>query len=145
MKVFVYCHVRKGCLSIRAMEGSNKGRVIAHAEQLSMRDVEFKVSEAGRQRVLSEGRKNVHAGAVGYIDAAWGLQPRIENLDYETLKGVGLGGVFKPLSRGSRIKYNPRENAAFVRRTDGVPVKRTRRLQLTGCGKLVASGVSTGQ
>lgn len=144
MKVFVYCHVRKGCLSIRAMEGSKKGRVIAHAEKLSMSDVDFRVSEAGRKRVLSEGRKNVHAGAVGHIDAAWGLQPRFDDLDHSTLQGIGLGGVFKPLNRGTRIKYNPRENTTFVKRTDGVPVLRTKRLMLDGCGKLLASGLVPG-
>lgn len=142
--MFVYCHIRKGRLSIKAMEGSNKGRVIAHAEQLSMRDVDLKVSEAGRQRVLSEGRKNVHAGAVGHIDAAWGLQPRFDDLDMETLRGIGLGGVFRPLTRGTRIKYNPLEAATFVKRTDSMPVLRTKRLMLTGCGKLVASGLVTG-
>ena len=29
-----------------------------------------KVSEAGRQRVLRDGRKNVHAGVVGYLSHA---------------------------------------------------------------------------
>jgi len=144
VRVFVYCHIRKDCLSIRALEGSNKGRVIAHAEQLSMRNVSFKVSEAGRQRVLSEGRKNVHAGAVGYIDAAWGLEPRRDDLDYETLKGLGLGGVFRPLSRGTRISYNPRKHATFVQRANNAPVVCTERLWLTRCGKMVASGVGKG-
>jgi hypothetical protein len=32
-----------------------------------MYGVEFKVSEAGRQRVLRKRRKNVHAGVVGYL------------------------------------------------------------------------------
>lgn len=144
MKVFVYCHVRTGRLSIRALEGSKKGLVIAHAEKLSMRDVNFSVSEAGRQRVLSEGRKNVHAGAVGHIDAAWGLQPRFDDLEQNELLGIGLGGVFKPMKRGSRVHYHPKESSTFVRRTDGAPVLRTKRLMIDGCGALTASGLVTG-
>lgn len=115
--------------------------MIAHAEQLSMRNVELKVSEAGRQRVLSTGRKNVHAGAVGHIDAAWGLEPRSDDLDHATLKGLGLGGVFMPLNRGTRITYNPKKHATFVQRANNAPVVCTERLWLTGCAKMVASGL----
>ena len=68
MKVFVYFNLHKKCWSVKALEGERKGRVIRHALELSMRDVVFKVSEAGRQRVLAEKRKNVHAGVVGYLD-----------------------------------------------------------------------------
>ena len=41
--------------------------VIAHMNLVALENVEFKVSEAGRQRVLREKRKNVHAGVIGYI------------------------------------------------------------------------------
>ena len=74
MKVFVYFNLHKKVFSVRALEGSNKGRVIAHADKLTLTDVTFKVSEAGRQRVLRECKKNVHAGVVGQwsgtLDAA---------------------------------------------------------------------------
>lgn len=65
MKVFVYFNLHKKMWSIRAQEGPYKNRVIAHRDSLSLTDVVFKVSEAGRQRVIKEQRKNVHAGAVG--------------------------------------------------------------------------------
>lgn len=52
------------------MEGPNKGRVIQHATTLSLANCVFTVSEAGRQRVIREKRKNVHAGVQGtLIDA----------------------------------------------------------------------------
>lgn len=68
MKVFVYFNLHKKLFSIKALEGPSKGRVVAHRRELSLRYAEFKVSEAGRQRVLRERRKNVHAGVVGYWD-----------------------------------------------------------------------------
>jgi len=65
MKVFVYFNLRKRCFSVKALEGMYKGRVIAHRDSLHLQDAEFKVSEKGRQRVIRERRKNVHAGVVG--------------------------------------------------------------------------------
>lgn len=65
MKVFVYFNLHKKCFSIRSLEGPERGRVIAHRHIVFLKDVVFKVSEAGRQRVLREKRKNVHAGVVG--------------------------------------------------------------------------------
>ena len=42
-----------------------KQRVIAHPTEIVLQDVVFKVSENGRQRVISEKRKNVHAKVGG--------------------------------------------------------------------------------
>jgi hypothetical protein len=66
MKVFVYFNLRKHVWSLKALEGANKGRVIAHRKQVLLADCVFKVSELGRQRVLRERAKNVHAGVVGH-------------------------------------------------------------------------------
>lgn len=71
IKVFVYFNLHKKCFSIKALEGANKGRVIAHRDALVLYHAKFKVSEAGRQRVLKEQRKNVHAGVAGiWYDAS---------------------------------------------------------------------------
>ena len=43
------------------------GKVIAHADQVHLTQVKFIVSEAGRQRVLKERRKNVHAVVEGNL------------------------------------------------------------------------------
>jgi hypothetical protein len=40
---------------------NGRWKVIKHVDRIDLRDVRFKVSEAGRQRVLREKRKNVHA------------------------------------------------------------------------------------
>lgn len=65
MRVFVYFNLHKQLWSIKALEGPDKGRVVHHARDLLLADAEPKVSEAGRQRVLRERKKNVHAGIVG--------------------------------------------------------------------------------
>lgn len=67
MKVFVYFNLHRKCWSVKALEGDRKGLVIMHCLELFLKDVTFKVSEAGRQRVIREQRKNVHAGVVGTI------------------------------------------------------------------------------
>ena len=67
LKVYVYYNLHTHKWSIKALEGKNKGRVIAHVDAVQLRDAKGKVSEAGRQRVIQEQRKNVHAGIEGHI------------------------------------------------------------------------------
>lgn len=67
MKVFVYFNLHKKCWSVKALEGPKKGLVINHVNEIALKDITFKVSESGRQRVLKEKRKNVHAGVIGTI------------------------------------------------------------------------------
>lgn len=62
-KVFVYRNLHKNCFSVKSLKTK---RVIAHVTQILLTNVEFKVSQAGRKRVLREKRKNVHAGVVGF-------------------------------------------------------------------------------
>jgi len=60
--VKVYRNLHKDCFSI-----VQDGLVKAHARHIYLRDVKFKVSEAGRQRVIQEKRKNVHAFLIGKL------------------------------------------------------------------------------
>jgi len=71
MKVFVYFNLHKRVFSVKALEGAEKGRVIGHRTSLAIYSPVFKVSEAGRQRVVRERRKNVHAGVVGFLTAPY--------------------------------------------------------------------------
>ena len=61
--VKVYWNIHLDCYSLK-----QSGKVVAHADKVELRDVTFKVNESGRQRVLKERRKNVHAFITGYID-----------------------------------------------------------------------------
>jgi len=64
--VFVYKNLHKRCWSIR-----QDGLVKLHAKAVHLEAVEFKVSKTGRNRTLSERRKNVHAGLQGTL-VWWG-------------------------------------------------------------------------
>lgn len=132
MKVYVYCNIRQKTLSVRALEGPLKGRVIASAEQILLDDVEFRVSQAGRRRVLREKRKNVHAGVIGTPTAIWGAKLRDE-LDSNTITGLAVGRRWPPGFRGTRVRYNPYEAAQFVVAT-GRAVNHARRVKLDRCG-----------
>lgn len=74
---FVYFNLQKRCWSLRAEQShyahvsgrsvrddGGRGRVTCHADTVLLSGCTFKVSEAGRQRVIREQRKNVHAGIV---------------------------------------------------------------------------------
>lgn len=63
-KVFIYRNLTKKCFSVRSCK---TGLVIAHLDRVIIKNPVFKVSEAGRQRVLREKRKNVHAGVEGFL------------------------------------------------------------------------------
>lgn len=60
--VKVYWNYKKKKWSVQ-----QNGKVVSHLESLKLKTVTFQVSEAGRQRVLSQRRKNVHAFACGRI------------------------------------------------------------------------------
>lgn len=99
MKVFVYFNLHKRTWSIRALEGPRKGLVIGHSDTVLLRNAQGKVSQAGRERVLREGRKNVHAGIVG------------------TLVHTGREGFFP----GLEVTYNPYKFETFVYKDTHAP------------------------
>lgn len=58
----IYYNLHKKCFSVQAWDIDKKGwRLYLHAAQLEALDIKMKISEVGRQRVIREGRKNVHA------------------------------------------------------------------------------------
>ena len=97
MKVYVYYNLHKKLWSIKALEGDRKNRVIAHRKHVVLTNVTGKVSKAGRERVLREKKKNVHAGLVG------------EWHDKKLLLG---------LLNADEITYNPYKYNSFVFKDD---------------------------
>ena len=61
-EVECYFNLHKKVFSIKDVKTDI---VLAHADHVGLFDCEFKVSEAGRQRVLREQRKHVHARVRG--------------------------------------------------------------------------------
>jgi len=124
MRVFVYYNLHKHCLSIRAQSGPDKGKVVGYACALVLEDVEFRVSQAGRQRVLRERAKNVHAGLAGTLK--W-------HQDFDN-----KASQEKPLlptladEPGIALSYDPYRWSTFVRLTDEQPVARAACCQVLG-------------
>ena len=122
VKVFVYRNLNNGVWSVKAMNGSNRGRVIMHSTHVLIGNPEFKVSEAGRQRVLREGRKNVHAGVVGDLIMAYGVER-----DYP-IDGTYVEAIHNlvALEYGDEVKdlvtYNPYKYSSFVYKDNEQPV-----------------------
>lgn len=102
IKVYFNLHNKK--YSAVALDGLDKGHVLGHFDEVVLDYVNFVVSEAGRQRVLRENKKNVHAYAVG----SW-------------RKGRDLN-----FFSASKLRYNPYKMSQFhaeetpVTKADGV-------------------------
>lgn len=95
-KVRVYFNLHNRLFSI--MHGS---RVVAHTSSVKLTNVKFRVSEAGRQRVLAQQRKNVHAFVEGTFD-------HLPSGDHELL--------------AEGVTYNPYKHSTFVRTKDKSPI-----------------------
>jgi hypothetical protein len=91
MKVYVYYNLHKHKWSVKCIEPGHNlyGKVISHKDYVILKNVIGKVSEKGRQRVLKEKRKNVHAGIVGtLIDSVnlWDLPNDEKSITYNPYK-----------------------------------------------------------
>jgi len=86
----VYKNVTRKCLSIR-----QGGRVVLHTDYICLKNVVYKVSQVGRERVIREQKKNVHAFTRGLI------------VDPQTINEAGHGPVW------SNISYDPYVSTQF--------------------------------
>lgn len=125
-RVFVYKNLHQGCWSVKDRE---TGHVVAHADRVELSDVELKVSQAGRRRVLEEQRKNVHAGVVGTLD---GIQ-----LSSFPSKRYVIQGQASEQDGGQLVTYNPYKYSSFVNKADETPVHTAERAILDADGKSV--------
>tara|TARA_R100001460_G_scaffold58465_2_gene98276 strand:+ start:184 stop:570 length:387 start_codon:yes stop_codon:yes gene_type:complete len=102
MRVEVYYNLHKKVFSVR-----HKGKVIAHRRAVVIENPEFVVRQKGRERVLREGRKNVHAFVRG---------------DYECVQNM-LEEVGKDYDR-KELTYNPYKYNSFVYRDSEKPISK---------------------
>lgn len=68
MKIDAYINLHKDVVSVRSRETEDYGTVVQHQPRVGVKDVEFVVQQAGRQAVLNEKTKNVHAFVRGRWD-----------------------------------------------------------------------------
>ncbi len=95
-KVDVYFNLRNHLWSVRDRQTR---RIIAHVDTITLEGVEFIVSEPGRQRVLDQKRRNVHAYARGTV------------------------GLYS-FECHDRVSYNPYKGPWFYRVEDDSPIYR---------------------
>mgnify|MGYP003635392358 FL=1 len=117
MRVQVYRNLNNGLISIQDL---STGLVLGHASAIDLQEASFIVREAGRQQVIREQRKNVHAFVRGKV---------IDVRNFKPFKGRGEGIEddspyawmnSTKLQRGSmlvtttRVSYNPYKAPHFV-------------------------------
>lgn len=103
MLVDIYYNLHKKCLSVRARRGPDKGRVVQHRQKALIQDVSFVVNQRGREKVVAEKRKNVHAFVRGKMKD-----------EYRGLVTVGL----KEIS----VSYNPYKSSSFINEKTKQPI-----------------------
>lgn len=105
-RVRVYRNLHKDCFSVKCMK---TGRVIAYVQEIVLKNVTYPVSKAGRERVLKEKRKNVHAFVQGIID----INNQITNL------------------KENKICYNPYKKGHFFYCSNGKEIKESKITKVT--------------
>ena len=90
-RIQVYRNLKHGYGARPLYSVRYKGRVIKHVHRILLVDCKFIVNEAGRQRVLKTGSKNVHA---------W-----VDGIDAGRAGAFGIDECGRDFLR--RIEYNP--------------------------------------
>jgi len=81
MKVEIYRNLHRNCWSIR---DNKTGKVIGHTDSIHLKDADLIVRQSGREKVLQEKRKNVHAFIKGRIESC--EDKHIEQISYNPYK-----------------------------------------------------------
>jgi len=97
-RVYVYFNIHKNIWSVR-----QGGKVVEHTKRITLRDARFLVGQAGRQRVIDEKKKNVHAGISGYVTKSDEQIPKATDAVH-------------------KVTYNPYKYKTFVQCASGEPV-----------------------
>jgi len=104
----VYWNIHKQCWSI-----VSRGRVVGHADTLWLKNVMPRLSEAGRLRVIRDGRKNVHAYLEGELGAPQGKPACLGQITYNPWthrtfqldSGEYVGSAYVRLAKKMAVAY----------------------------------------
>ncbi len=105
-RVRVYWNLHRDCFSFQSTES---GRVIAHYNYCILTDAKLVVRKAGNEKVRREGKKNVHAFAVGFIAE----RPSPGPFDAEILEAAWI----------REVTYNPYKYTSFVDKDTEEPIE----------------------
>jgi hypothetical protein len=114
MKVRAYRNLTKNCWSII---DAKSGRLMFHCDEVVLQFCKLIVREPGRQRVLQEKRKNVHAFVEGFLTS---------KQSWRNLNG----------NMGIRILYNPYRMNCFQWSISQLPAKESQMCLLGEDGRL---------
>ena len=126
MKVEVYRNLHKNCWSVR---DNKTGRVLRHVDEIHLLDADLVVRPAGREKVLREKRKNVHAFAKGEVTAWIPRLPEGWHLNKDEYEAHDI----------TQIVYNPYLYDSFVYVDSKEPIFRAERIYLTKKGEVYVS------
>ena len=113
----IYYNLHKNCWSVKPVF---RGGKVQHAQVVGLEDVRLVVQPAGRERVRSEGKKNVHAYAKGRVfkQIGYSLMPD----EFHELRYAAVSAGWR------RVTYNPYEHNTFVDVDNGRPMHRADKL-----------------
>jgi len=100
ISVRCYKNLHKNKISVQ-VKVSGSWKVVYHAESVDLINVTFKVSKTGREKVLREKRKNVHAFVCG------------ELISLDKSKKI----------QGEKVLYNPYKTETFVLADSNSPIE----------------------
>ena len=100
-KVMVYYNLHKHTFSV-----TYKGKVISHSDYVKLKDVEFRVRQGGREKVVREKSKNVHSFVIGTL------------IDYCEFPCDNLPSE----SNNNIVTYNPYKYSSFVMKDTEEPI-----------------------
>ena len=119
MKVQVYRNLHNGLISIQDL---STGLVLGHAYAIDLKRADFIVREAGRQQVIKEKRKNVHAFVRGKVIDVRNFKPfkgrgthLYDGIPYESDISTRLQrGSMLGLGTTTIVGYNPYKAPHFT-------------------------------
>lgn len=119
MKVEVYFNLHKRVFSVRSREAETRGRVVQHLNQCAIENPKFVVQQSGRNRVLREQRKYVHAYVRGVLSDS--SDEFVKSFDF----------LYNGAPTLRTLTYNPYENSEFIDVDTEEPVHSARLCVLT--------------
>lgn len=101
--ILIAYHLHKRCFSIRH---AKTRKVIGYKDRIVVQHVQFIVSESGRQRVLRERRKNVHAYVRGVFEN------KLQNIRFNDYNF--RGAYYNPYSAATFVDVETKEPIAYA-------------------------------
>ena len=112
-RIRTYWNLHKDCYSIVHAEGDNYGRVAGYLRMpFLLKNVEFRVQEATRQRIIEDGVRDICAYVVGRVESLGSVTPK---------------HIQRMQNRGRPVQFNPFTSDSFVDE-EGNPVEQATNL-----------------